>query len=108
MPPHCDTCGLTEDPEAHLAILTRAGNEDDAPHGEVYLCADCLLARRERTWKLHHAEGDQVQQALTSHPRQRGGHFAYLTQSGAVLHLVRLRDDWIDERRAEHNNGPSL
>lgn len=98
----CDVCGIMDLPHAEIAHLTRAGRATLRTSGELNLCRTCLEIRSEGHWRTDGYEGRRIAQALETHARPVPNHYAYLVEDGAVLHLMRLRPEWVDQKAVAH------
>lgn len=103
----CDACGALDLPQDEVVHLTRPGRATIRAAGELNLCRGCLEIRSEQQWRTDGREGRLIEKALETHTRPVPNHYQYLVEEGAVLHLVRLRPEWVDAKAAAHAPPPN-
>lgn len=96
MSPECAICGdagtrlNAVQPMSLIEPGTSAGQEP-----QIHLCESCADLRTTRTWNARGADGRRIVTAWRNHEHPKG-HYAYLLEQDATLHLMRLREDWVE------------
>lgn len=94
--PHCETCGET----SKLVELTELGfgpgHEDDG----IHLCRSCLEEREAACWSSSDPDGRGILDALAGRNEPHHGRYTYLQDDDQEIHLMRLRQSWVDRHAA--------
>lgn len=66
----------------------------------VRLCSDCLDQRETRSWQARDPGMQRLVEALEDRDEPKHGRYAFLAEGSDAVHLLRLRDGWVE--RAAH------
>lgn len=103
MAPACHTCKRSF-PEDDLHVLKGLDAHSRTLPSGVHICDDCLTVRQTRTWEGRDAMHKRLVDALEDRDEPKHGRYAFLAEGHDSVHLVRLRDGWV-ERAAQGEVG---
>lgn len=93
----CDSCGRTlAGDEVHDLAPAGPGPGADPPR-PLRLCDRCLEERTAETWAAKKEPRDRISEALKDRASASKGRFSYLADEEDNLHLVRLREAWMQQ-----------
>lgn len=102
MPAHCAICGDEGTADQPIAKLERIDHAARGPDGELRLCRNCIDRRTTKTWARTGDEGKQIAAEWLRHNHpEHDGRLTYLVENDETIHLMRLREDWVEGRVAD-------
>ncbi|MDX1610804.1 MAG: hypothetical protein R3185_00445 [Candidatus Thermoplasmatota archaeon] len=94
MPGYCATCHR----ESNDALeLTELGFGPSHTGLSIQLCQSCLDRREAASWPARSSENQAIQDALNERHAPPQDRYTYLSDQEGVLHLLRLRPQWVDQ-----------
>lgn len=94
----CDVCKRNHD-EGDLHELSGLDAHSRGLGEGVRICDRCLDRRQTRVWTQADPDHDDLVDALQRRTEPKRGRYSFLEEDEEV-HLVRLRDDWVEQVRA--------
>ncbi len=97
MDARCLTCGK----RGRLGTEIRTLNEVAFGDGEIRICQECLDLRETKRWNATGSQGRQLLDELPDKSQFAHRRYSYLVEPEQDIHLVRLRQDWVQEHVSE-------